>query len=72
MLKKILLLLGMVLILLSGTPIIGSAETDHKSSENTDLSTLQFKRIAVMPFSKINISLSSFELSNVHFTYLQD
>ena len=50
MLKKILLLLGMVLILLSGTPINGSAETDHTSSENADLSTLQFKRIAVMPF----------------------
>ena len=50
MLKKILLLLGMVLILLSGNPIHGSAETDHTSSENADLSTLQFNRIAVMPF----------------------
>jgi len=49
-LKKILLLLGMVLMFLSGTPIIGSAETDHTSSENVDLSTLQLKRIAVMPF----------------------
>jgi len=50
MLKKILLLLGMVLILLSGNPIHGSAEADHTSSENADLSTLQFNRIAVMPF----------------------
>ena len=50
MLKKILLLLGMVLILLSGNPINGSAGTDPTSSENADLSTLQFKRIAVMPF----------------------
>jgi len=48
--KKILLLLGAVLILLSGNPINGSADTDHKSFENADLSTLQFKRIAVMPF----------------------
>jgi len=50
MLKNLLLLLGMVLILLSGSPINGSAETDYPSSENADLSTLQFKRIAVMPF----------------------
>jgi len=50
MLKKILLLLWAVLILLPGSPIKGSAETDHTSSENADLSTLQFKRIAVMPF----------------------
>ena len=48
--KKILLLLGMILILLSGSPINGSAKTNHTSSENVDLSTLQFKRIAVMPF----------------------
>ena len=48
--KRILLMLGMVLILISGNPINGSAETDHTSSENADLSTLQFKRIAVMPF----------------------
>ena len=48
--KKIILLLAMVLILFSGNPINGSAETDHTSSENVDLSTLQFKRIAVMPF----------------------
>jgi len=50
MLKNIPLLLGMVLILLSGSPINGRSETDHTSSENADLSTLQFKRIAVMPF----------------------
>ena len=48
--KKILLLLGMVLILLSGNSINGNAETDHTSSGNADLSTRQFKRIAVMPF----------------------
>lgn len=48
--KKILLLLGMVLILLSGNSINGNAETDHTSPEKADLSTLQFKRIAVMPF----------------------
>ena len=48
--KKILLLLGMILILLSGSPINGSAKTNHTSSENADLSTPQFKRIAVMPF----------------------
>jgi hypothetical protein len=48
--KKILLLLSAALILLSGNPINGSAETDYSSSENADLSTLQFKRIAVMPF----------------------
>jgi hypothetical protein len=40
----------MVLILLSGSPINGGAETDRTSSENADLSTLQFQRIAVMPF----------------------
>lgn len=50
MLKKILILLGMVLILLSGSPINGRSETVHTSSENADLSTLQFNRIAVMPF----------------------
>jgi nucleotide-binding universal stress UspA family protein len=50
MLKKILLLLWAGLILFSANPINGSAETDHTSSENADLSTLQFKRIAVMPF----------------------
>jgi hypothetical protein len=43
-------MLGMILILLSGNPINGSAKTDPVSSENADLSTLQFKRIAVMPF----------------------
>jgi hypothetical protein len=48
--KRILLMLGMILILLSGNPINGSAKTDPVSSENADLSTLQFKRIAVMPF----------------------
>jgi hypothetical protein len=48
--KKILLLLWMILILLSGTPIIGGAGTNRTSSENADLSTLQFKRIAVMSF----------------------
>ena len=48
--KKILLLLSAALILLSGNPINGSAETGYSSSENADLSTLQFKRIAVMPF----------------------
>ena len=48
--KKILLLLWVVLILLLGNPINGSADTDHKSFEKADLSTLQFKRIAVMPF----------------------
>ena len=48
--KKILLLLGMILILLSGSPINGSAKTNHTLSENADLSTPQFKRIAVMPF----------------------
>ena len=48
--KKILLLLGAVLILLLGNPINGSADTDHKSFEKADLSALQFKRIAVMPF----------------------
>ena len=48
--KKILLLLLAILILFSGNPINGSAETDHTSSENVDLSTMEFKRIAVMPF----------------------
>jgi hypothetical protein len=48
--KKILLLLWAVLILLLGNPINGSADTDHTSFKNADLSTLQFKRIAVMPF----------------------
>jgi hypothetical protein len=50
MLKKILLLLWAALILLSGNPINSRAETDHTSPEKADLSTLQFKRIAVMPF----------------------
>jgi len=50
MLKKILLLIGMGLILFSGSPSNGSSEIDHTSSENADLSALQFKRIAVMPF----------------------
>jgi hypothetical protein len=48
--KKILLLLWAVSILLLGNPINGSADTDHKSFEKADLSTRQFKRIAVMPF----------------------
>ncbi|MGD9245736.1 MAG: hypothetical protein PVG37_06825 [Desulfobacterales bacterium] len=48
--KKILLLLWAVLILLLGNPINVSADTDHKSFEKADLSTLQFKRITVMPF----------------------
>jgi len=48
--KKILLLLSAALILLSGNPINGSAETDRTSSENVDLFTMEFKRIAVMPF----------------------
>jgi len=48
--KKILLLLWAALILISGNPVNGSADTDHTSSENDDLSALQFKRIAVMPF----------------------
>lgn len=48
--KKILLLMGMALIFLSGNPVNGSAKTVHTPSENTDLSTLEFKRIAVMPF----------------------
>ncbi len=50
MLKKILLLLWAVLILLPGNSINGSTDTDHTSFENGDLSTLKFKRIAVMPF----------------------
>ena len=49
------------MILLSGNPINGSADTDHKSFENTDLSKLQLKRILVMqslgkkkfPFSSV-------------------
>jgi hypothetical protein len=48
--KKILLLLWAVLTLILCNPINGSADTDQKSFEKTDLSTLQFKRIAVMPF----------------------
>jgi len=48
--KKIRLLLWTVLILLPGTPINGSANTDRTSVENADLSTQEFKRIAVMPF----------------------
>ena len=48
--KKILLLLWAVLILFVCTPINGSADTDHTALKNADLSTLQFKRIAVMPF----------------------
>lgn len=48
--KKILLLLAAAFILLSVNPINGSVETDHSSSKNADLSTLEFKRIAVMPF----------------------
>lgn len=48
--KKILLLLWAALILFLGNPINGSADTDHSSFKNADLSTLQFKRIAVMPF----------------------
>ena len=50
MLKKILLLLWAALILLLGNPIYGSAETDHTAFKNADLSTFEFKRIAVMPF----------------------
>jgi nucleotide-binding universal stress UspA family protein len=50
MLKKILLLLWAGLILFSVNPINGSSGIDHTSSENADLSTLPFKRIAVMPF----------------------
>ena len=50
MLKKILLLLWAVLILLPGSPINGRADADPTSIENPDLSSLQFKRIAVMPF----------------------
>ena len=48
--KKILLLLWAGLVLFSANPINGSAKTDHMPSENADLSTLPFKRIAVMPF----------------------
>ena len=50
MLKKTLLLLWAVLILLSGDPVSSRADDDQASFENTNLSTLQFKRIAVMPF----------------------
>ena len=49
MLKKIILLL-MMLILLSGNLFNGRAETDLILSEKVDLSAIQFKRIAVMPF----------------------
>jgi len=48
--KKILLFLWAVLILFPGNPVNGSANTDRTSFENADLSTLEFKRIAVMPF----------------------
>lgn len=48
--KKILLFLGMVWILLSINSINSSTKANHKSSESIDLSTIQFKRIAVMPF----------------------
>jgi hypothetical protein len=48
--KKILLLLWAILILLIGNPVNGSADSDRTAFENADLSTLQFKRIAVMPF----------------------
>ncbi|MGD2037081.1 MAG: hypothetical protein PVH28_04300 [Desulfobacterales bacterium] len=48
--KKILLVLWVVLFLFLSAPIYGSAETDDSSFKNADLSTLQFKRIAVMPF----------------------
>jgi len=48
--KKILLLLWAALILLLGNPINGNADSDRTAFENADLSTLQFKRIAVMPF----------------------
>ena len=49
MLKKIISLL-MMLILLSGNLFNGRAETDLILSEKVDLSAIQFKRIAVMPF----------------------
>ena len=48
--KKILLSLILILILLPGNPLNGRAETDLILSEKVDLSALQFKRIAVMPF----------------------
>jgi hypothetical protein len=48
--RKILLLLWTALILLLGNPINGSTDSDRTAFENADLSTLQFKRIAVMPF----------------------
>jgi nucleotide-binding universal stress UspA family protein len=48
--KKILLLLWAVLILLLGNSINGSADSDRTALEKVDLSTLQFKRIASMPF----------------------
>jgi nucleotide-binding universal stress UspA family protein len=48
--KKILLLLWAALILLTCTPINSSADSDRTALEKVDLSTLQFKRIAVMPF----------------------
>lgn len=48
--KKILQLLMIILILLSANPLNARAETSLTLSENVDLSTTQFKRIAVMPF----------------------
>jgi len=48
--KKILLLLWAVLVLLIGNPVNGIADSDRTAREKVDLSTLQFKRIAVMPF----------------------
>ena len=48
--KKILLLLWAALILFLGNPINGNADSDRTAFENADLSTLHFKRIAVMPF----------------------
>jgi hypothetical protein len=48
--KKILLLLWAALILLLCIPVIGSADSDRTAVENADLSTFEFKRIAVMPF----------------------
>jgi hypothetical protein len=48
--KKILLLLCALLILLPDNPIKGSADNDRTPLVTADLSTLEFKRIAVMPF----------------------
>jgi hypothetical protein len=48
--KKILLFLWAALILLSGNPINAGSDADHTWFANADLSTLQFKCIAVMPF----------------------